>query len=369
MAKRFSTLLKKLPPWLASPGDGRDVLMGTMGRMVRNLPGTPFPGWSTEEGREKVAATLLPALQSLPGFKHAFQSEMRDLSYEERLLLMERKQLTACMAARQQGCYLLINDDQTCSAMVNEEEHLALHAFSHGWALGKVLRRLDQLSACLEEKLSFAYSRQGGYLTSMPAECGEGLQLYVILHLPGICLSNALPQVSKALEKMHLGLAPLYPELGEDSGNTYIISSDTLPLGMREDIGTHLETTISSIAEQEINIRRKLADSSQSRDFYLDQTARSYGLLRHAHKLSYKEALQALSLLRLGIDSGLFSSPHQGKKDLLRQLLSLQLAAAPQSMAWAGRISEKETGYAPVVRAALFRQFLGDAQLHSTVIV
>lgn len=369
MAKRFSTLLKKLPPWFASPGDEGDVLMGTMGRMVRNLPGQPFPGWSTAESREAVAQLLLPVLQSLPGFNHAFLSEMTGLGYEERCLLMERKQLPPCMAARQQGCYFMLNNDQTCSAMVNEEEHLSMHAYAHGLKLGNVIRRLDNFSSALEAKLTFAFSKQSGYLTSMPSECGEGLQLYVILHLPGMNLSNSIPQVSKALEKLHLNFSPLYPELGEDSDNTYVISTAALPLGSREDMSSLLEETVLSLAEQEQRVRRKLETSPHARDFFLDQMARAYALLRYARKLSYKDALHDLSLLRMGIESGLFTSTLKTKKDMLKELLSLHLASAPSFMACQGRFSEEERAYEPMLRAALFRQFLLNAQLQSDVII
>lgn len=369
MAKRFSTLLKKLPPLFLSPSGEDDIVMGTMGRLVRNLQGIPFPGWGTAENRAASANALLPALRSLPCFNRAYLTEMAGLGYRERRVLMGRKQLTATMAARQDGCYLLIGNDQSSLAMVNEEEHLALHAFARGIKLGTILRRLASLSAGLGKQLPFACSQRDGYLTSIPSECGEGLQLYVILHLPGMSLSNAMPQVGKALEKMQLSISPLYPELGEESGNMYVIYTSALLLGAKEDMANHLENVACGIREQELNIRGKLMSSPGARDFFLDQLARAYGLLRYARKLSYKETMQALSLMRLGIVSGLIASPSKDKRPLLADVLSLHLSTAPYGMAYQGKFAEKDWEFEPRLRAALVRQCLHDAQLQSTVTI
>lgn len=369
MAKRFSTLLKKLPSWFLSPSGGEDIVMGTMGRLVRNLQDVPFPGWGTSENRAAAANALLPALQSLPGFSHAYLTEIAGLGYRERRVLMERKQLTACMAARQDECYLLINNDQSCLAMVNEEEHLALHAFARGLKLEPILKRLCSLSTALGKQLPFAYSQREGYLTSMPSECGEGLQLYVVLHLPGIGLSNALAQVGKALEKLQLSISPLYPELGEESGNMYVVYTSALLLGTKEDLAAHLGHVTHGLMEQELNIRGKLMSSPGAKDFFLDQLARAYGLLRYARKLSYKEAMQALSLMRLGIGTGLFTSSSKEKGQLLADLLSLHLSTAPYRMAYQGNFSEKDWEFEPRLRADLVRQCLHESQLQSTVII
>ncbi|MBQ8899929.1 MAG: type II secretion system F family protein, partial [Akkermansia sp.] len=90
MALNFNTLQKTCPPWFRTPGAEDDVILGIMGRLVRNLRGHAFPGWSTAEGRQAVAGQLLPAILAQPGFKTAYHAEVSNLDYGYRRALLEQ---------------------------------------------------------------------------------------------------------------------------------------------------------------------------------------------------------------------------------------------------------------------------------------
>lgn len=325
MAFNFQSLQKICPPWFRGPGAEEDVVLGIMGRLVRNLRGHAFPGWSTAEGRRAVAEQLLPAVLSQPGFKTAYHAELSTLDYGYRRALLERRQLSPCMAARQDGCHVIINRKQDTVVMLNEEEHLAIHHFSNKPDFAALLTGLYQLPRNLEKQFDFAANSHNGYLTSLPGECGEGIQLYTVLHLPALTLSNMMPQVTRSIEKLQLNIAPFYPQYGDECGNIYVLYTAPVIYGALEEMITHLNDIMYTLVEREHQVRDRLLDLHENGDLLLaDSVNRSYGLLRYARAINLSEWVDAISMLRLGVVCG-FIEPTEGTEQQLLTELAEQL--------------------------------------------
>ena len=61
---------------------------------------------------------------------------------------------------------------------------------------------------------------------------------------------------------------------------------------------------LQSIIEHELNARQKLLEADSRKLF--DKIGRAYGILQNSHVLNSAEAMNLLSLLRLGIDLQIF---------------------------------------------------------------
>ncbi len=321
MAFNFQSLQKICPPWFRGPGAEEDVVLGIMGRLVRNLRGHAFPGWSTAEGRRVVAEQLLPAILSQPGFKTAYHAELSSLDYGYRRALLERRQLSPCMAARQDGCHVIINRKQDTVVMLNEEEHLAIHHFSNKPDFAALLTGLYQVPRNLEMQFDFAANNRNGYLTSLPGECGEGIQLYTVLHLPALTLSNMMPQVNRSIEKLQLNIAPFYPQYGDECGNIFVLYTAPVIYGALEEMITHLNDIMYTLVEREQQVRDRLLDLHENGDLLLaDSVNRSYGLLRYARAINLSEWVDAISMLRLGVVCGFVEPTESSEQQLLTEL-------------------------------------------------
>jgi protein arginine kinase len=68
----------------------------------------------------------------------------------------------------------------------------------------------------------------------------------------------------------------------------------------------HLARVIDQVIEHEESARGKLLDCQRTR--LLDKVGKAFGLLRYSYILSCKEAFNALSGARLGVDMKLFNS-------------------------------------------------------------
>lgn len=322
---KFENMLNATMRWAPDRNTTNGVVLGSLVRMVRNLAGYNFPGWSTQESRKAVADTILPVIKNMRGFKTAYSAEMTELSYGQRRALLTRKQLTPSMAARQDGCHVIIPKNRPILIMVNEEEHLTIHTFQNGYDFDTGIDTLDQLDATLHDSLKFAYTPQHGYLTSIPSEAGDGLQLYSILHLPGLTIANMMNQVTKALEKLHASISPYFSDSKDDTGHLFVLFSIPGPEDSIEEIQENFCDVINHLVRREQQMRRKLlADPGM---YLQDAISRAYGLLNNCRRLSIKELRDAISLLRLGTLQGLIHW-EENERDMLIALSSFCLDQA-----------------------------------------
>lgn len=351
-------MLHSAPTWSSTRSAGDDIVIATIGRLVRNLRGEAFPGWSTAEGRARVAAQILPVLTALPGMERGlFQAEMSELDYETRRALLCSKLLTPCMGARRGGCHVLIPRRRHLAFFVNEEEHLAVHTFRSGAACDSVVRDLLQLGKKLEERLPFAHDRSNGYLTSLPSEAGDGLQLYQVLHLPALTMAGMMQQVTRAAEKLHVSISPFHADGNEDTGNAYVFFSLPGPEGSAEELTAYFSDLMSRLAERERQVRVKLQENSEDR--LTDCFGRAYGLLRYARRLSMKELRDTCSVLRLATVLGHLIW-EEGADDGIAKLRELDRALSVQS----ALTREAEEEALPALRAAAARRFLAETPHH-----
>ena len=72
---------------------------------------------------------------------------------------------------------------------------------------------------------------------------------------------------------------------------------------------------LKSIGEHELNARAKLLEADEEKLF--DKIGRAYGILQNSHLLSSSEAMNLLSLLRLGIDLEAFPAKNRAIIDRL----------------------------------------------------
>jgi protein arginine kinase len=235
--------------------------------------------------------------------------------------------------------------------MINEEDHLRMQAMKSGLQLKAVFKLIDKVDSELEEALDFAFSTKLGYLTACPTNVGTGMRASAMVHLPAMVLSDQINQVVQAVNKLGLAVRGLYGEGTEALGNVFQVSNQTT-LGEKEsDVIERLNKVILQVIEHEENARITLLEK-KPRVVY-DQVGRAYGILTNAHTVSSKEALNLLSLLRMGVDLELFST---GTRGVVDELFILSQPAHVQKAAERKLTAEERDSF----RADLIRQRLKD---------
>ncbi len=304
---RFSTLIKHPADWMTGEHIAHGAVMTSRIRLARNLRNHPFPGWAKRNQRAATLDLIRPAIESLSAMKGAFSNELSDLTSVQKQVLVERHLISREHAARGDGSAAVIERRQTFSFMINEEDHLRMQSIRPGLQLSASFQALSELDSELEKSLEFAFDPSLGYLTTCPTNLGTGLRASAMLHLPGLVLSDQIGQVLQAVSKIGLAVRGLYGEGTESLGHLYQISNQSTLGESEESIIRRLERVISQVANHEQNAREKLLEDDP--EMVSDKVGRAYGVLRFAHLIDSKEALNLLSLIRLGGTLGFFPSP------------------------------------------------------------
>lgn len=301
---RFSTLIRHPADWMTGVQAEASAVVTSRIRLARNLRGHSFPGWATKGDRAATMAILRPAVEELPAMKDAFSRELGDLSQVQKQVLVERHLISREHAAKGEGSGAVIERRQSFSIMLNEEDHLRMQSIRPGLRLREAYEALNALDSELEGKLEYAFDPTLGYLTTCPTNLGTGLRASAMLHLPGLVLSDQIGPVLQAVNKIGLAVRGLYGEGTESLGNLYQISNQSTLGEAEEAIIERLDRVISQVDSHEQNAREKLMEDDPG--MVADKIGRAYGILRNAHMIESKEALNLLSLLRLGGDLGFF---------------------------------------------------------------
>lgn len=342
-------LLERPTEWIANEGPHGKIVLSSRVRLARNLQGHPFPEWANRARRQKVLEIILPVVTGLPEMRDHFAATMDRLSGLDKQLLVERHLISRVLSARNHGSGVVINREETISVMINEEDHLRLQAVRAGLQLAKVFKMIDKVDSELEEELDFAYSARFGYLTACPTNVGTGMRASAMLHLPGLVLSNQMGQIIQAVNKLGMAVRGLHGEGTEAQGNLFQISNQ-VTLGEKEtDLIERLNKVVLQIVEHEENARWMLLEKEPSRVY--DQVGRAYGVLRHAHQLDSKEALNLLSLLRMGVDLELIPASARSVIDEL--MVTSQPAHVKRASGQNLGARERDLRRAELVRARL----------------
>jgi protein arginine kinase len=278
--------------------------MSSRVRLARNVKDAAFPGWAKKPERIRVLELIRPAIEALPEMKDAFSESMDTLSTLDKQILVERHLISREHAAKSAGSGLVLNRDETLCFMINEEDHLRMQALRPGLQLRQAWTAIDQADSALEKRLEYAFSAEVGYLTACPTNIGTGIRVSAMLHLPGLVLAEQINPIIQSVNKLGLAVRGLYGEGTEALGNVFQVSNQ-MTLGESEGaIVERLEKVLAQIIEHEENARASLLEKKPKMVY--NHIGRAYGILANAHSISSKETMNLLSLMRLGVDVGLF---------------------------------------------------------------
>ena len=322
------------------------IVLMTRVRLARNVAGHSFPGWAKSAQREEIFAACRNAVSSAPQMKKSFNLTIGELSDLEKQILVERHLISRELSEAKTGAGVIISKDQAFSVMLNEEDHLRIQVLRSGFQLKKAWNAINDLDSAIEENLDYAFSPTLGYLTACPTNLGTGMRGSAMMHLPALVISNQMEKVVRAVNQLGMVVRGLFGEGSDASGSIFQISNQTTLGEAEEEIIKRLNSVLQSIIEHELNAREKLLEADAGK--LLDKVGRAYGILQNSHVLSSSEAMNLLSLIRLGVDLGAFPD---GNRSVIDRLF---IEAQPGHLQHAQK-GEFESGQRDVLRAARLR--------------
>lgn len=291
------------------------VVLSTRIRLARNLAELPFPERASLAQRRDILSTCMAQVGQLKKMKGGSQFNVASLSDLEQQVLVERHLISRELCESKEGTGVLINQEQTCSVMVNEEDHLRIQFLKAGFNLKSIWKQIDRFDSELEKELNFAFSAEFGFLTACPTNLGTGLRASVMMHLPGLVVSNQMERVIRAVNQLGITVRGLFGEGSDATGHVFQISNQQT-LGESEgEIIDRLSNVLKTTIDHEINARFKYLESNPAGLF--DKLGRAYGILKNSHEISSNEAMNLLSFMRLAVDFNLLPDEYRAIVDRL----------------------------------------------------
>ncbi|WP_245955043.1 protein arginine kinase [Paenibacillus flagellatus] len=293
-------------------GPESDVVISTRIRLARNVRNHPFPMLATNKQSKDVLDQVVKVLhndelKTVSGFDLFILDQLSEL---QKRVLVEKHLISPNLANESRNGAVMINDNESVSIMVNEEDHLRIQCLCPGFQIREAWDLANQIDDIFESQVDYAFEEKHGFLTSCPTNVGTGIRASVMMHLPALVLTQQMNRILQAINQVGLAVRGLYGEGSEAIGNMFQVSNQITLGQSEEEIIDNLHGVAKQIIEHERAARQKLLGESKMR--VADRVNRSYGILSHASIMDSKEAAQRLSDVRLGVDLGLLHnvSPH-----------------------------------------------------------
>jgi len=289
--------------WLRGTGPESDIVVSSRIRLARNLSSFPFTSRASAHQKAEIDQLLRERVAKLELEPRLEYVHLPGLPPLDRQLLVERQLISRELATADGPRGVALVPQETVSVMINEEDHLRLQVMRSGFVLDETWQQIDKVDDLLEQRVSYAFSEEFGYLTACPTNVGTGMRASVMLHLPALEHTKQIEKVFRALQKINLAVRGLYGEGSRASGHFYQISNQ-VTLGKAE---TTILNEIQSVIPQIISYERTARTSwlRDNRQSLQDKVSRAYGTLCSATMMTSEETMELLSFVRLGINLGL----------------------------------------------------------------
>lgn len=349
MSETVDRLLKNSTEWLRGSGANPDIVVSSRIRLARNLAGFNFVSKLNREREEEIIDLVEEATHQIPELKDVLFVRYHDVTELDKQFLLERHLISREHATEQGEKAVAVSPNEVVSLMVLEEDHLRLQVFQSGFGINETWRITNEIISGLEKNLPFSFHANLGYLTACPTNVGTGIRASCMLHLPCLVLTRQVNKVLQALAKLNLATRGLYGEGSQAAGNFFQISNQ-ITLGQdEEEIIAGLEKVIHQMIDHEKEARQYLLEKRRSK--LEDQVWRALGTLKVAHIMSSGEAVQLVSMVRLGIDLGFIQNLNYAELNNL--FLLMQPAHLQKMFGRALGPSERDIRRADLIRERL----------------
>lgn len=300
---RLDELASRCGEWLRGIGPESDIVISSRIRLARNLADFPFVRRCTDADREQIERVAQEAILHSPTLADASYYRVDELEPLDRRFLVERQLISRELADGRGARAVAIDPAERFGVMVNEEDHLRIQVMHSGFDLTKAWEHINQIDDELEQRLTYAFHPQLGYLTACPTNVGTGMRVSVMLHLPALVMVRQIDRLFRSLQKINLAVRGLYGEGSSAMGDFYQISNQ-ITLGRSEqELIEQVRDVVPAIIEYERRSREALLRDSE-RDLH-DRVSRAYGILCTAQTISSEETMHLLSSVRMGVNLGL----------------------------------------------------------------
>lgn len=274
-------------------------------KFYRNLDKFKFPAKLEVEQRKQILNLIETSLLSNSQLNQPYSVHAETLSALDKEFLLEHFLSTESIHQARVGEAFVLDTPGNFIGLLNIRHHLQLQVMEYEGELEKALNKLIGIESEVGRQLNYAYSPRFGHLTTDIDKCGTGLTVQIYLHIPALIHTDALGSVLEKCQEDNILVTGLQGDPHEFIGDVIVLQNNRT-LGVTEDsILSLLRSRVIKVIVEEQSLRSKVRSGNH---FALkDSVCRAFGLLMYSYQIETIEALDAISLVKLGTDLGWIS--------------------------------------------------------------
>lgn len=275
------------------------IWLATSFLLHRNLAKFNFPSKMSDQQLQQIRSSLQEQFLKSKLLQNPVAINASEISTIDKEFLYEHFLCFENFQNAFGGQGFVVDESGHFLAELNIQNHLQIQLTDCEGSWEKSWNTLSEIETEIGKSIDFAFSPKFGYLTAEPTLCGTGLLVQAYLHLPALIQMGQLQETLLKQKEEGISAASMSGNLEEIIGDLVIISN-TFTLGINEESIIH---SVHSIAMKLMAIEKSLRSHLQTENTPLikDRVSRAFGLLLHSYQLQIKEALDALSLMKLGL--------------------------------------------------------------------
>lgn len=291
-------------PWTEH---SHNVWLASTLSVTRNLSKFKFPAKLDKTREDQVLSLIWEGLKSSPHLIKPTLYKSEEVSPLEKEFLLEHFLLPESLHKAHAGEGFVVDDTAEFLAVMNLSDHLQLNMIDTDQELEKAWNHMIKIEGDLSKSIDFAFTPRFGFLMADPQRSGTGLNVTLYLHIPAIIHTGELSELLEKENEEEVEAVGLQGKTSEMIGDI-LVAHNTCTIGLTEEyILTTMRMWATRAVVAEISLRKKLMEKGDEQ--MKNKVTRALGLLTHSYQLEVIEALNALSLVKLGVEIGWILAP------------------------------------------------------------
>lgn len=292
-------ILSQRKTWEES--DNSVWLASTVG-LYRNIEKSKFPSKLEADRQKQIVSIVSKELLTSPHLKTPKLIKGEDTTATQKEFLMEHFLSQEVFHQAHSGEAFILDSTGEFLTTINMGDHIRFQLIDYHGELENTWNRLMAIETQLGKTVAYAFSAKYGFLTADFNNCGTAMHVTVYLQVPALVHTEKVDDALERLADETIAISGIQGNPTEIIGDV-IVAQNNYTLGVTEEnILSTLRSFTTKMIVEENSTKSKILHGDNVE--IKDKVSRAFGILIHSYQIETIEALNAISLLKLGVELG-----------------------------------------------------------------
>lgn len=299
MAKKGKSPIYHNKPWA---NNNNNIWLASTISIQRNIEKCAFPSKLDKDRRSQIISLVSKSLLQSKDLKNPVLVKSEDLTPTEKEYLFEHFLSNQSFQQVHSGEAFILDDSGKFLTTLNVSNHIQLELIDCQGELESVWNQMVKIEIDLGQSINYAFSPKFGFLTSDPTICGTGFVLTAFLQPSALIHTGKIHEIIAKNKTESIIIRGLLGDPNVIIGDIWAVQNN-FTIGLTEEnIISSVRLFTTKLLVEENSVRSHLRKEGNTE--VMDKISRAFGVLIHSYQIEPIEALDAISLLKLGADLG-----------------------------------------------------------------